>query len=117
MKKMILILAVLFSLPHYIYGEGRIAHSLRLYYINNTELRNNIFTYVIPFLISEKYLSSEYVLDITFQSYLSNKYIFVSVIEKNDLVWNDKIIGYTNIAGYTCILYGNNNKQFINRFF
>lgn len=115
MKKMIIILAVMFF-PLFIFGKGKIIHSLD-YYICHTELRHSLNKYVIPFLIKGNYNSSEKGLDVTFKSYFSAIYIFVSVINKKELLWNDNIIGYTNIAGYTCILSGNNYNQLIKRSF
>lgn len=97
MKKMIIFLAVM-SFPLFIFGKGEIIHSLDYYRICHTELRNSLNKYVIPFLIDEEYNSSEKGLKVTFKSYFSAIYIFVSVINKKELLWHDNIIGYTNIA-------------------
>jgi hypothetical protein len=116
MKKNILIFAMVF-IPLFTFGEGGTTHLLSLYRIYNSELRNSLYTYVIPFLLQEKYLSSEKVLNITFENYNSEQYIYVSVKEMKRLKWNDDIIGYTYIAGYTCIFRGNSYNKFIKRYF
>lgn len=113
MKKKILLFAMLF--PLLIFGKGGIIRSLDLYHIYNTNLRKSINTFVIPFLIDEKYLSSENVLCIYFDSDNSDNYVYVFVNEKRDVIWNDDIIGYTNISGYTCILSGNSYYKYVKK--
>lgn len=113
MKKKILLFAMLF--PLLIFGKGGIIRSLDLYHIYNTNLRKSINTYVIPFLIDEKYLSSENVLHIYFDNDNSDNHVYVFIERERDLIWNDDIIGYTNIAGYTCVLSGNSYNIFLKK--
>ncbi len=113
MKKIITLLVVLFF-PLLIVVKGGNPHLLNYYRINHADLLNNINTFVIPFLRHEQYSTSENVLDISFVSH-DNIYIHVSVERIGEIPWNNNIIGFSKIGGYTCILSGDSNNRLLKK--
>ena len=114
MKKIILLL-LFFSLPTFTFSTEGNTRSLESYRIWHPHLRYNINQYVIPFLTTEGYLPSKNFLKVYFKSYNSFNYIHVSLIVKDEITWNDDIIGYCDFAGYTCILSGKGYNKFVKK--
>ena len=114
MKKNILLIVLCF-IPLFSMSKGKDIHLLNYYSICHNDFRNSLHLFVIPYLVKEKYLSSEKIINITFGEERGKTYFYVYVTSKDELSWNNSIIGYTKLAGYTCILEGSNYNNFIKR--